>query len=442
MAASLVSGLFTGLDTSTIISNLMAVEKKPLFALQNKKSAYQKQISSYGDLLSRLSGLRESLSFFKTNTVIPFSASSSNISMLTVSASESADAGTFTVEIGQLAKAHRLVSASGVASESAIVAEGADKFFKFKVGEGGEVQEFALSDGMTLKELRNAINAKNAGVTASIINTGVGDEPYKLVLSSNSTGASKNIVIAQDDTVFSNSYTTVQTAQNAVLKIDGVEIQRDSNTISDAVKGVTFSLLKTDPDYGAPNASPVTVTVSRDTAIIKNKINIFVAQYNNFVSQAKSLSAKGQTLSFDTGIDLIINTLRGVTLYKYNDQMFVSLGLSHDRNGVLQVNDSQLASLLEADPKGVFNVFKSMAESFDSTLSNIANNTIPARKDTLADSIKRLEKAQQGIEMRLSKKEETLKKKFAQLEQLVGQMQSRGNYLEQQLSKLSVKNSR
>ena len=439
MAASLVSGLFTGLDTSTIISNLMAVEKKPLYALQSKKSAYQKQISSYGDLLSRLSGLRESLSFFKTNTVIPFSASSSNISMLTVSASETADAGTFTVEIGQLAKAHRLVSASGVASESAIVAEGADKFFKFKVGEGGEVQEFALSDGMTLKELRNAINKKNAGVSASIVNTGVGDESYKLVITGNSTGASKNIIITQDDTVFNNSYTTVQPAQNAVLKINGVEIQRDSNTISDAVKGVTFSLLKTDPDYGAPNASPVTVTVSRDTAIIKNKINIFVAQYNNFVSQAKSLSAKGQALSFDTGIDMIINSLRGITLNRYNDQMLVNFGLSHDKSGVLQVNDSQLAKALEADPEGLFNTFKAMAGSFDSTLGNIINNIIPERKNTLNDSIKRLERAQEGIQTRLTKKEEVLKKKFAQLEQLVGQMQSRGNYLEQQLSKLSEK---
>lgn len=437
MAASPVSGLFTGIDTSEIISKLMAVEKKPLYALQSKKAVYQKQISSYGDLLSRLSGLKESLSFFRTTAGIPFSASSSNTSMLTVSATDNAEAGSFAVEIGQLAKAHRIVSSSGAAGESEIVATGADKFFKFKVGDGGEVYEIALSDGMTLKELRNAINDKNAGITASIINTGVGENPYKLILSSNSAGASKNIIITQDDTIFNNSYATAQPAQNAVFKINGVEIQRDTNTISDVVTGITLNLQKVDADYGTPNSSPITVTVARDTSTIKNKINIFVAQYNNFVSQAKGLSARGQTLSSDAGIDLIINTLRGVTINKYGDHMLVSLGLSHDRDGVLQVNDSRLASALEADPQGVFSAFKAMAESFDATLSNIINNSIPSRKNTLTDSIKRIEKAQEGIETRLSKREEVLKKKFAQLEQLVGLLQSKGNYLEQQLSKLS-----
>lgn len=432
MAENPVSGLFSGLDTSSIVSKLMAVEKKPLYALQRKRAVYEKQISGYGDLLSKLSGLKDSLSFFKTNSTIPYSASSSNVSMLSVTASADASSGVYDIEIKQLAKAHRVISNSGAASESSSVVAGADKFFKFKLGEGGEVHEIALTDGMTLLELRNAINNKNAGLTASVINTGTGENPYKLVISSNTTGASKNIIITQDDTVFGNAYSDIQQAQNAIFKINGVEMQRSSNTVSDAITGLTLNLNKAD-NY----ASSITVTASQDTALIKSKLNIFAAQYNAFVTAARGLSAKGQVLASDTSIDNIIHSLRGITTNKYNDNMLLSLGLTHGRTGILQVNDSAFASALDTNPAETLNTLKAMAGSFDTALSNIINNLIPSRRDGLRDNIKRIEKSEINLNIRLTKKEESLTKKFAQLEQTVGALQSRGDYLMQQLSKMN-----
>ncbi len=439
MAASPVSGLFTGMDTSEIVSKLIAVEKKPLYGLQRKKTVYEKQISTYGDLLSKLSGLKDSLSFFKTNSTIPYSASSSNVSMLSVTASSDASTGAYDIEIKQLAKAHRVISESGTASESSSIVSGSDKFFKFKIGDSGEIHEIALTDGMTLTELKNAINNKNAGITASIINTGTGENPYKLVLSSNTAGASKNIIITQDDTIFNGTYSDVQQAQNAIFKVNGIEMQRSSNTVSDAITGVTFTLNKADANYGTPSATPITITVSQDTTVIKNKLNIFVAQYNAFVTAAKGMSAKGQSLSSDTTIDNIMSALRGVTTNKYNDNMLLNLGLTHDRGGILQINDSTFASALDKNPAETLNTLKSMSDSFDTTLSNIINNSIPSRREGLRDNIKRLDKSISSFEIRLTKKEESLKKKFAALEQTVGALQSRGDYLIQQLSKLSDK---
>ncbi|GEM_PF-3945799 len=437
MAENPVSGLFSGIDTASIVSKLMAVEKKPLYVLQRKKAVYDKQISSYGDLLSKLSALKDSLSFFKTNTGIPFSATSSNVSMLSVSASADASAGVYEIEIKQLAKAHRVISNSGVASESASIVSGVDKFFKFKLGESGEVQEIALTDGMTLLELKNAINSKNAGVTASIINTGTGESPYKLVISSNTTGASKNIIITQDDTIFANLYSDVQQAQNAIFKVNGVEMQRSSNTVSDAIMGVTLTLHKADANYGTLNAVPINVTISKDTAVIKNKFNIFVAQYNGFVSAAKALSAKGQSLATDTSVDSIINTLRGVTTNRYNNKMLVNFGLTHDKTGILQMNDSIFASELDKNPEDVLKALTAMSESFDMALNNIINNFIPSKRDGLRNNIKMIEKSISSIDIRLTKKEESLTKKFAQLEQTISSLQSRGDYLIQQLSKMS-----
>jgi len=437
MAANPVSGIFSGLDTSSIVSKLMAVEKKPLYALQKKRAVYEKQISSYGDLLSKLSGLKDSLSFFKANSNIPYSASSSNVSMLSVNASSDASSGVYDIEIKQLAKAHRVISESGIASESSSVVSGTDKFFKFKIGESGEVHEIALTEGMTLLELKNAINGKNAGLTASVINTGTGSEPYKLIISSSTTGASNNIIITQDDTIFNGTYSDVQQAQNAVFKVNGVELQRNSNTVSDAVTGITLTLNKADINYGTPSVAPITVTVSQDTAVIKNKLNIFAAQYNTFVTAAKGLSAKGQVLSSDGSIDNIINALRGVTTNKYNDNMLVNFGLTHDRSGILQVNASEFASALDNNPAGVLNALKAMSESFDTALNNIINNSIPSRRDGLRDSIKRIEKSEINLNIRLTKKEESMNKRFAMLEQTVGALQSRGDYLMQQLSKIS-----
>ncbi|MCX7913854.1 MAG: flagellar filament capping protein FliD [Thermodesulfovibrionales bacterium] len=435
MADNIVSGLFSGIDTASIVSKLIAIEKKPLYALQRKKTFYEKQISSYGDLLSKLSAIKDSLSFFKDLNSIPLSASSSNTSMLSVSASSEALTGIYEVEINQLAKPHRIISFYGVASERSPVVSGPDRFFRFKVGESGEVHEIALTEGMSLLEFKDAINNKNAGLTASIINTGSGENPYKLIISSNSTGEAKNIVVLQDDTIFDNNFTDIQRAQNAIFKINGVEMQRSSNTISDVIKGVTLTLNKAD-GY----SSTITVTVAQDTAVLKNKFNIFVAQYNAFINLAKSLTAKGQIFSTDISIDYIINNLRGVTTAKYNDNILVNLGLTHDKSGILQVNDSIFEKALSKNLADVVKTLQVMSESLNTNLSNIINSIIPSRREGLKENIKSIEKSISLMEIRISKKEEGLKKKFAQLEQTVGSLQSRGDYLVQQLAKMSKTN--
>ncbi len=432
MADNLISGLFSGLNTSSIVSKLIAVEKKPLYILQRKKASYEKQISSYGDLLSKLSSIRDSLDYFKRLSSIPLSASSSNAQVVSASVSSSASTGNYDVEVKQLARPHRLISTSGVSSESSIIVTGSDKFFKFQVGTSGEVQKIALYDSMTLMDLKNTINSKNAGVTASVVNTGSETNPYKLVISANNTGSSNNIVILQDDTVFGSDYSNIQVAQNAIFKINGIEMERASNTVSDVIDGVTLTFHKGD-NY----ATTVSINVYQDMAVIKNKLNFFVAHYNAFINAAKGLSSMGQVFATESSLDRIINTLRTITTKRYNDIMPVHFGLTHDKNGFLQVNDSAFSNALEKNPQDVIKILKELSESLDTILDNIINATIPSRREGLRENIKSIEQSISLLEVRLTKKEEVLKKKFAQLEQTVGNLQSRGDYLIQQLSKIS-----
>jgi flagellar hook-associated protein 2 len=456
----------SSLDTNAIVQQLMQVERQPLTKLKQKEADYQAKISAYATLLSSVSSLRSAVNALKDSSLIGMKATVSDTSFFTATASSSASAGTYNIKVNNIATSQSIYS-EAFTSESSEVADlttYATQKLKIQVGSGSAVEITINSSNNTLSGIRDAINDANAGVKASIVNDGSG---YRLVLSANSTGASNRIVIqvdennnstyeeAPDETdttglsklAFNATYDTngnvtggianmtqSQAAVDAKLKVDGLEVTRSSNTITDLISGVTINLIK-----GDSYASNIVLTVAQDTGTLTAKLASFVSAYNQAMSTIRSLRGNAVSkgiLSGDATSLSLQNDLRTLTTQTFNNTNLVSLGLTHDKNGVLSLDSSVLNSAISDNQSNVITTINTMADSLYTSLSNYVNTIIPTRQDGYKETVKNVQKNAENLERRLQITEVALKKKFIALDRLLNQLQGTSDYLTRQMDAL------
>lgn len=204
MAGLSSTGLISGLNTDQLISQLMALERKPEQVLKQRQTDYQAKIAAVLDLQTKLASFKSSLEAL--NSPAKFNTKSVSVSkttggnqLLTASASSSASLGTYTVEVDQLAKAAMAASQGWADRNTTGIAAGAGSF-SYKVGSSGAVTTIGVNQNMTLQGLRDAINMPGSGVNASIVKNGTGANPYRLVLTATSAGSDNTIQITHNDT--------------------------------------------------------------------------------------------------------------------------------------------------------------------------------------------------------------------------------------------------
>jgi len=447
MAISSSVGLFSGINTADIIEKLMEIERRPLETLQSRKDDYEKRISAYGELTSKLSALQDALADLKADELPSIAATSSDETVFTATASTGASEGVYQVVVSEIAQAHKIYS-QAFGTESATVGTGT---LSIQVGSGTTVDITIDSANSTLSGIRDAINSSSAGVSATIINDGSG---YRLIVSSDETGASNVIKISVTDDDGDNTDTSglsvlayesgvtenmtqSQAARDASLTVDGLAVTRSANTITDLITGVTINL------HDDSGGSTVTLTVTNDTDTIQEKVNAFVSAYNDAMTKAQELNAPGGisgtpgTLSSESIMDTVIRTLRNITNNAYDGEYLVNFGITHDRTGLLQVDSDDLSDAMDSDLDGFISVMDTFARSLDESIDTITDTIIPIREDGLNSRIDSIEDDILDMEYRLDRTEESLVKQFTLLEQTLASLQSNGDYLVSQLSKLS-----
>jgi len=393
----------TSLDVSSIVSQLMAAERQPINKFTAKEAGFQAKLSAYGSVKSSVSGFQTALqglnnaSRFQTLT-----ATASDKEVFSASATSSAVAGTYSIEVSSLAQAQQLVAA-GQASSTAAIGSGAATTVTFDFGtiSGGTLTDGAYSGAAfasngtgtksitldssnnSLQGIRDAINAAKIGVTATLINDG-GDTPYRLALASDNKGVSNSmkVTVSGDaaigsllahDPAGTQKLSETLTGQNANLKVNGVAISKPSNSISDVVQGVTLTLNKV-------TASPATLTVARDTNSISNAIGSFVKAYNEMASTLKNLSAydaatqKGAILQGDSTVRALQTQLRGiigsaVTGVPGDLKTLSSIGVSFQLDGSLAVDQAKLGNAMSNHFDEIASLFASVGKSTDSLVA-------------------------------------------------------------------------
>lgn len=437
MATVRSTGLVSGLDVEDIISKLMQVESRPLDMVKAEKLDYESKISSFGTLLNSISTLKTANSPLKSSTVLGMKAGSSDTSVFTATATSAASVGSYNIKVNQLAQAHAVYSGTYAAGTD-VVGTGT---LSIQVGSAAAVNVTIDGTNNTLNGVRDAINTANAGVKATVINDGTG---YRLVVTSNTTGATNTVqvTVADDDlnntdasglsalsyTAGAYNMTESQTARDAILIIDSLTVTRSSNTISDLISGVTLTLKK--DSAGATHA----LTLSKDTDDLKSKLNSYISAYNKLVSEIKSqngtLDSKGPMYNESTTESLMRN-LRQVTITDYSGSTLAAMGVMHDKYGVLSLDSTRFDEALVDNESGVIATLNSMASSFESVLDDYTNVFIPTRKDGYSQTVTQLDKKIENLNNKLDITENSLRKKFAALEQSLSRMQSQGSYLDQ-----------
>jgi flagellar hook-associated protein 2 len=412
MAGLSSPGIGSGLDINSLVTKLMETEQTPLKALAKKEADYQAKLTAYGTLKSSFASFQTAAKgLSSTSKFSTAKASAADATILAANASSIAKPGSYSVEVTKLAQSHKIASGTFADPATAIGTgtitidfgtynDGVDTLpgtsdDSFTVNADKTSKSITISStNNSLSGIRDAINEASAGVTASILNDGDG---YRLVLSSNDSGKANSLrVLVSGDSAGTNvdalglsqlAYDPTKTAgtgknlaekiaaQNAELTIDGIAVSKSTNSISDAISGVTLNLLKK-----SEAATPTTVTVARDPANVKTAVEGFVKAYNDMAATMKDLGGydfktqKGGLLQGDATLRGLQSQARSILTQRleYADGGVASLadiGISFQRDGTLSINNNQLVSVLADPTKNVAGLFAIMGVPSDSLVS-------------------------------------------------------------------------
>ncbi|MDP2266848.1 MAG: flagellar filament capping protein FliD [Thiobacillus sp.] len=397
-------GIGSGLDVNGIVSQLMAAERQPLAALNKQEQAYNQKLSAFGQVRSALASFQTALQGLSRDKFQALSATSSNSLALSASASGKATAGSYQIEVQQLAQQQKLSSA-GFTSPDSVIGSGTltiqfgsydSGLNTFTANAAKATQSLTIDPANnTLAGIRDAINSAKAGVTATIVNDGSA-AGNRLVLTSTDSGAANSLKIsvtdsdgngldssglsalAYDPTVGATpdsgkNLGQVAAARDALLTIDGIAVSKSGNTINDAIAGVTLTLAQTNVGQA------LSLNVSRDTKTITEAVQSFVTAYNSASGTLKRLTAFNGA-GAQNGILLGDSTARGIQVQMRNMlntsvdsggalTTLSQIGVSFNRDGTLVLDNTKLNSAIDTNFDGIFALFAKAAKATDSLVS-------------------------------------------------------------------------
>ncbi|HEY5763201.1 MAG TPA: flagellar filament capping protein FliD [Rhodocyclaceae bacterium] len=384
-------GIGSSLDVNSIVSQLMALEQRPLTLLGIKEARLQSRLSAIGQVKGALSSIQSGLANLKdASRFSSFKGASSDATVASVTASTFAEPGTYNLDVTQLASAQKLNSQAFATAETVVgggtltLQFGSFNGASFTANSEKSAINLTLAADATLASVRDAINGAKAGVTASIVNDGTG---FRLAISSSQTGAAFGLKITASDLDGNNTddaglsrlvfdpagtkrLNESQAARDAAFTIDGIAISQAGNTVTNALSGVTLNLIK---------VGTSTLSVSRDTSAVKSAIDGFVKAYNDgnkVLTQLGAFNAETREAGALQG-DSTLRTIRGQMRSLLGGTLpFASgglrnlseIGLSFALDGSLTLDASKLQAVLDDPTKDVASLFASVGRPSDPSI--------------------------------------------------------------------------
>jgi flagellar hook-associated protein 2 len=388
-------GAGSGIDIKSLAQSLVDAEKTPQKErIDAKIKQSEAQITGYGAMKYALSDLKTA--FGKLNDASDFSSiktSNTQPNALSITASSTAEAASYNIEVLQTALMQRTASnnfADRATPLNVISPSTTGTEFSLNLNVGGVDKGNITVANPTPAGMVSAINGAKLGVTAQLINTGSG---YKVVITGE-TGASKAFTLTSKDSngvavpgvAFTNN---LQTATDASLRVNGLSVSRSSNTITDVIDGVTLDLF-------ASTTGAARVDLNRDTTGIKDNIKGLVKAYNDFEASLKILGDRksdvaefGGTLAGESLLQSVRSQVRAMitdtsSTPGTNIKAARNVGLSMDRNGKLNLDEAKLDTALQDNFTEVSTMFSA------GTNNKSVYSTAPA--GLAGDAINKIEK--------------------------------------------------
>lgn len=443
------SGLGSGLDVKALVDQLVAAERQaPNSRLNLAEARVNREISSIGKLKSALADFKAKLEALNDlENFLGRTVSVGTEDLVAVTAAGDAAVGSYAIDVGTLAAGQK------IASEAFTDAATAVGYGTLTLNVGGEVFDIEIaSESNTLADVRDAITdiASDTGVVASIVTA---DDGARLVLtgadgaqnafSLAASGGDGGLAVFDYSSGSPGTYTEISAAADASVTIDGFTVTSSSNSITDAIEGVTINLLEADP------GNPFTVTVAHDEETATLALTGFVAAYNILADTIRAETAfnadtgESGALLGDSLTRRIQDTVRSAVSSFSADtnatfRTLAEIGVTTTSEGRLELDTAKLGEAIATDFDGVGQLFAAegsvgaaLLESIDSYADS--DGFIELREDRLRGRLEDLSEARERLDERLEAVRERYQRQFNAMDALVAQLGTTSQFLAQQL---------
>lgn len=457
MASPITSsvGLGSGLDIGSMVKALVGADTAAKQAqITRQTSNNSAMISGIGALRSALTAFQDAMKKLNDRNAPSFNAyaaKSANEAVVKVTSSNTAVAGSYDIVVKQMATSSKVASQQFAGGATSAISEGT-----LTISQGGKTYDLNVAAGATLQSVRDQINKEMGvnGISANIINEEGGS---RLVLSSATTGANTDISLSgipelqiDGTTQLSGSgagYITAK-AQDAELTIDGLTIKSASNTVSNAISGMTLELTGVSAKAGDGTATPTALTVAADNEGLKKSVQGFVDAYNTLQKAITSLTSTSRDendklvlgpLTNDPTTRSLLGDIRKVlSEVGAGDRLTTlsQLGINTQKDGTLEFNSVKFTAAMDEKKlgpevqelfTGTNGIFERMNKAIDPY--NATDGSLATRKANLDKAAKNLADQQAALDRRTESLTESLTKKYVALDAALGKMKAQAEQI-------------
>jgi len=449
-------GLASGLDTNAIVSAVVNLESRPIRILQSQREEEQTKLNLIGTFEGLVDSLQDKASeLVEDRAFLASSLSVGTEGIASFQVSAGAPGGSHELEVISLAKANRFTfEAVTDPDESRGTGE-------ITFDYDGVSYTVSVTDA-SLTEIAGAINtATDDEIQASVINVGTDSSPsYQMVVAATSTGedfAIENLTVGSGLDLRNQEELTP--ASNAEVLIDGLSVQRSTNVFSDVIEGVTFTVNQEAADVDDPNPK-TTFTIDNDVDGTRQNLQEFLDAYNavqRFINQQNEFTeeegAGGQLFGdsilstvnsavrnalFDVDLDAVASDTEGFSTLGL-------LGVELDSDNLLTLDASRVDDRLDTDIQAFSDFFadedSGVLVKLEDAIKGLKDRvdlggdlgTVPgvfgSRRDAIDSRIRDIDDSIERNERRIELLEESLIRRFAALEELIGGLNAQGAFL-------------
>ena len=455
-----VGGLVSGIDTTSIVTALVAQQQVPITRLQTQQSAFKTQVSQIGDIISKLQALQTAAQDLGSSGALASKVVSTN-GAFTATAGTGVQGGSYAVRVDQLARPSKWMSA-GFGASTDPVASGS-----LSISIGGKTYDPITTDGMSLADMAYAIRQSGAPVSATVLSgwdtannravsylsvtaldsgyTPTSSPPDSLTLAFSGSGSGSGT-----DPGFAEK----QTALNSRFNIDGVDYVRSSNTVTDALKNVTLTL-KQGAVSPATQGTAEELTLENDQATTTTNLQKFADAYNAVMSLVQKALAvtkdtdRTTTLAGDSAVRSLQAQLHGIVTHAVAGlgtvRTLADIGLKTNRNGSLTVDATTLSSAMGRDPSAIDSLFSTATNGIGAFVSTLVTQQTSTGSGILAMDqkglnarITALDTQINQMQLRVDAYKKGLLAQFTAMEDTLSSLKSTSNYLTSQSSSSST----
>ncbi|MEH6669083.1 flagellar filament capping protein FliD [Halopseudomonas sp.] len=481
MAIQGFTGVGSGLDINNIVKAMVNAESAPKTAQLNRlERDTTAKFSGLGQFRSAISDFQIAIKDLNDPALFEKrSATSAKQDIFTAKADGTATAGNFSVQVFNLAQTSKL-SLQGLDNATDPVGTGT-----LTISVGGEALDISIGeDASSLSGIRDAINAagKDSGLSATIVSDPSGAGGARLVLSSDKAGNGNDISVSSSsltgnlgqldftppdptltdyepaayDPADPRAARVISYARDANLAIDGIPLSSASNTVEDAIAGVTLTLKSAQSAEDLQNAATISLGVAEDRAGVKGSLKKFVEAYNKMIGTVGSLT-KVTSVGGDDGEPLAAALVGDASVRSFSSairnelgstqggtnslRLLADLGISTQRDGTLKIDDQRMDTVLEEN----FEELSGFLTGDSGILSRLESKTDPyvqsggileSRTKALQNTLSSVDDQREQLTRRIDKLEARLFSQFNAMDALVAQLSGTSDYLSGALSNL------